>query len=541
MDLRGKAIRGIAAGIGLASESISAHKASKREKKERESQRSVEGVDGQLQRERLVEGEQRRRRRRRGGGGGEEEEEQIQRESEREHFIANQHEQVWELDEAQDELHVHEQSNEEAPSYDAVLLAEEFIRNVPPPAYAPSAAPRLPWPVILPQRRPKSRKRGFVRAYAPVLEDFGIDQAMFLDFLETSNRACLASPWIYALNLATIPTMFLPSGLSIVVSTLIQIGTDVAIAVEGRRKSVPLSQLTNTFFDKINEEFFRPRGLFCLVMTWDPESSSTFTQFNLNTTISTAVEHGGPGFTNKLKHKLKSSDGKTAGELPFPEAAPLIFPDLDDDLGSNAAEGKLKGTKKRKEFVDNYLDRRSQAKFIMENPDSALNLAPKPKFTSRYADPTHPASSGDFLGLITGGKFTSDNLPRRAPPAALGRSVLPDQRGRHGRDRRFQESGPGGNLRLGSLPAGNIVESLLSRRTSGSTHRNASTSHDRYQAEMAEVELERGQTRQRQPGPPSGGIGGGIQKLLKSKVLYLMIVNMPSEEELAEARAMLNS
>ncbi|PTU22337.1 hypothetical protein P175DRAFT_0473151 [Aspergillus ochraceoroseus IBT 24754] len=511
MDLRGKAIRGIAAGIGLASESISAHKASKREKKERESQRSVEGVDGQLQRERL-----------------------IQRESEREHFIANQHEQVWELDEAQDELHAHEQSNEEAPSYDAVLLAEEFIRNVPPPAYAPSAAPRLPWPVILPQRRPKSRKRGFVRAYAPVLEDFGIDQAMFLNFLETSNRACLASPWIYALNLATIPTMFLPSGLSIVVSTLIQIGTDVAIAVEGRRK-------TNTFFDKINEEFFRPRGLFCLVMTWDPESSSTFTQFNLNTTISTAVEHGGPGFTNKLKHKLKSSDGKTAGELPFPEAAPLIFPDLDDDLGSNAAEGKLKGTKKRKEFVDNYLDRRSQAKFIMENPDSALNLAPKPKFTSRYADPTHPASSGDFLGLITGGKFTSDNLPRRAPPAALGRSVLPDQRGRHGRDRRFQESGPGGNLRLGSLPAGNIVESLLSRRTSGSTHRNASTSHDRYQAEMAEVEIERGQTRQRQPGPPSGGIGGGIQKLLKSKVLYLMIVNMPSEEELAEARAMLNS
>lgn len=45
-----------------------------------------------------------------------------------------------------------------------------------------------------------------------------------------------------------------------------------------------------------------------------------------------------------------------------------------------------------------------------ENPDSHLNQGPKPTFTSRYADPNHPASSGDPLALITGGNITREKL-----------------------------------------------------------------------------------------------------------------------------------
>jgi hypothetical protein len=58
------------------------------------------------------------------------------------------------------------------------------MRNNPPPQYSPSQGPikgRLPCPVIIPQRRPRDKKRGFVRAYAPVLESCGIDQKTFLD------------------------------------------------------------------------------------------------------------------------------------------------------------------------------------------------------------------------------------------------------------------------------------------------------------------------------------------------------------------------
>jgi hypothetical protein len=41
----------------------------------------------------------------------------------------------------------------------------------------------LPCPVVLPQRRPRSKARGFVRAYAPVLIEAGIDQDTWISFL----------------------------------------------------------------------------------------------------------------------------------------------------------------------------------------------------------------------------------------------------------------------------------------------------------------------------------------------------------------------
>jgi hypothetical protein len=65
-------------------------------------------------------------------------------------------------------------------------------------------------PIHLPQRRPKSRKRGFIRAYAPDLAAFSIDQAMFFEFLDTAEKACQGAKWLNAINLASIGTMFMP-------------------------------------------------------------------------------------------------------------------------------------------------------------------------------------------------------------------------------------------------------------------------------------------------------------------------------------------
>ncbi|KAJ0421175.1 hypothetical protein BJY00DRAFT_282721 [Aspergillus carlsbadensis] len=327
MILGEKAIRGVAAGIGLASE---AYKANKREKESRSPVATP-----------------------------------TERDEETERLTTTQLEEEWELDEAQDELHAstHDQhQTEKHPNIDEAetkYTIEAFLRlaqSTPPPYIADLRfTPKLPYPVILPQRRPRNNKRGFIRAYAPDLAQFGIDQEMFLNFLETSNRACQATPWLYALNLASIGTIWLPSAISFVVSAMIQVGTEAAIAVETRRK-------TTSFFDKMNEEFFRPRGLFCLVMTWKPESSATFCKFDLNTAISTAVEQGGPGKLSKLKHTFKSANGRTQGALPFPESAPLIFPEL-DAVAAGGSEMQVRKLKK-KDFVTDYFDRRSQAKFV---------------------------------------------------------------------------------------------------------------------------------------------------------------------------------
>lgn len=198
-----KAIKTFAAGIGLASESVTAYKARRRQKNDEEPE------DNNAEESQLTEA---------------------------------QHEQDWALDETQDELaHREDPPSDAAATDDVDQMAESFIQEHPPSsllATTPNNGTKLPYPVILPQRRPESRKRGFIRAYAPILQDFGIDQAMFLDFLETSNRVCQGRPWLNAINLASFATIALPEPISVAVSIAIQKVTEAALEVDGRQRSV---------------------------------------------------------------------------------------------------------------------------------------------------------------------------------------------------------------------------------------------------------------------------------------------------------------
>ena len=57
------------------------------------------------------------------------------------------------------------------------------------------APPRLSCPVVIPQRRPGSKDRGFMRAYAPVLADFDLSEESFLAFLKSFHKASLVIKW----------------------------------------------------------------------------------------------------------------------------------------------------------------------------------------------------------------------------------------------------------------------------------------------------------------------------------------------------------
>lgn len=100
----------------------------------------------------------------------------------------------WALDEAQ------ERAMGPPPSYDEIerqesghkreRLAEDVLKLAAP---ASASARRIPYPVILPQRRPRDKGRGFVRAYAPVLESCAIPQHAFMTFLnnwEEASKVC---------------------------------------------------------------------------------------------------------------------------------------------------------------------------------------------------------------------------------------------------------------------------------------------------------------------------------------------------------------
>ena len=73
------------------------------------------------------------------------------------------------------------------PSYSLENTASPQDMKYPMPNIG-AVPPRLTCPVIIPQRRPGSKSRGFMRAYAPVLADYDINEETFLDFLKTFHK-----------------------------------------------------------------------------------------------------------------------------------------------------------------------------------------------------------------------------------------------------------------------------------------------------------------------------------------------------------------
>jgi hypothetical protein len=96
---------------------------------------------------------------------------------------------TWQLDEAAEQI-TDKKGYSKAAEREMTVdeLVHDFETNHPPPEYSPPVG-LLQCPVILPQKRPQAKDRGFVRAYAPMLADCGIDQATFLEFLDDFDRS----------------------------------------------------------------------------------------------------------------------------------------------------------------------------------------------------------------------------------------------------------------------------------------------------------------------------------------------------------------
>jgi hypothetical protein len=223
--LLGSAVRGVAGGIGLVSESVSSYKDKRNAEKNappaelaQESQGSNDAAINQSQRD------------------------SYQPSSQRDETTERQ----WELDETQTELlsNPNDESLSSQTTKDDADLATSFIRE-----HGSTSLPtgqRLEMPVILAQRRPKNRSRGFVRGYAPILEDVGIDQATWLDFLDKFDAATMASPLIQVLNFAEIGGFFVPIAPSIAISAAVYLTIEITKDMHSRQKyvcSMPLFSL----------------------------------------------------------------------------------------------------------------------------------------------------------------------------------------------------------------------------------------------------------------------------------------------------------
>lgn len=179
-----------------------------------------------------------------------------------------------------------------------------------------------------------------------------------------------------------------------------------------------------------------------------------------------------------------------------------------------------------------------------QDPNSSLtrsNQQQQHSFKTSIADPNHPMHSGGLIALVSGGKLTP-RMDKRADK--MERDFSRDtRRVIRGRDSR-----------------GSSSSSMRRRRRRG--YRSAY--HEKLYArlglhgdrvaerrEQAYVEDERSDdagegsshralqyrdVRGRDRRNGKGGPLGAVKRIMKEDVLYLMIVNMPSESELVEAR-----
>ncbi|CAK7563029.1 MAG: hypothetical protein SEPTF4163_000886 [Sporothrix epigloea] len=509
-----------------------------------------------------------------------------------------------------------------------IRMVRQLVRLAGP---APSPSRRIPCPVIIPQRRPRTKARGFVRAYAPVLGDCGISQDVFLQFLKGWYLASKASPWIDVVFVAAGIVGFVPEAGAQIASIVVQVAAGTAREIQSRHRN-------NTFLDRANQELFMPRGLFAMVLAFKDDmpdaqgrggllggltsvlgKSLVSTQrLDINqTTIkySQLAALGGsttPSKTSKTKdvlRNLRTNNGKTYTELELPQAAELVYPDLDNaaerdlaavgdnDASKNANKWKIAG-----KFVSSYLDRRAQAEYegTHQGSSTAVPADARKPFMSRYADPNSAANSGSLIALLTGGYIAPDTRRR----GGRGGILKYDQTLEFNDRRRRRRQGPiGAGIGLISTGVNMYMQNREQRqaKTSESTFQTAepnemagaSSSDSQAQLQMHRACNDRQVPYNNSPAPcgsssssapygssnppaPYGGSSNypvdrpvyqpdqaysssnsyntpsdsysrasrrdqprGIKKILQQDVLYLLIVNLPTDEEVQASVAQL--
>ncbi|KAI1371139.1 hypothetical protein F4677DRAFT_319258 [Hypoxylon crocopeplum] len=272
-------------------------------------------------------------------------------------------EEEWKMDETQEQMRAHRHRSY-GQQYQQHLEAA-MIGNVG--SSQPVAQGRLPYPVILPQRRPKQRDRGFIRAYAPDLMRCGIDEPTFMAFLDGFDKATADAPLLGVVNLAGGAAGLIPSVIAPPIGLGVQVAAGIYKEIQGRKNQ-------NAYISKMNEALFKPRGLYCLIMAYSSNSDKTFEEHDLNGHVN------GQGGS---RGKFRANDGMM-GPIEFPASAELIFPELEDDSSDEEQQegdgGGVKGAlSKAFENFKDHRDLKAQRKYLRKNPLGALNSLMDPK------------------------------------------------------------------------------------------------------------------------------------------------------------------
>lgn len=261
----------------------------------------------------------------------------------------------WALDEAAEEVAT---PRAEVPKLKYGMLAQPTIESFsavvmakcPPPTHPTNP---LRQPIIIPQRRPGVRDRGFIHAYSPDLAEKGISQEVFLSFIQNFHAASQASPLLNVVFVSASVAGLVPEPVTRITGTVIQFAAGAAIYLQ-------TTQRTHSFLDEMNDKLFKPRGLYAMVMKYTPQGTRPISvqQADLNTIIS---RESAP---HKSYQNFRAvSAGRSYGAIEMPDSAPLVFPAL-DEAAQTQDPAKANRLKSSMGFETDYYDKRAQASYV---------------------------------------------------------------------------------------------------------------------------------------------------------------------------------
>ena len=122
---------------------------------------------------------------------------------------------------------------------------------------------------------------------------------------------------------------------------------------------------TNSFLDSINDEYFRPRGLYCLLTAYDPIAAGDNNSNNIRAVAKSIPPSPSsrPTFVDKIKSNLRNPVAETAkGEGGLPTSVAQL------DYQHPSAKDQASGDEEKKvqsfSRLNNYLDSRAQARYV---------------------------------------------------------------------------------------------------------------------------------------------------------------------------------
>ncbi|KAL3419044.1 hypothetical protein PVAG01_09265 [Phlyctema vagabunda] len=146
---------------------------------------------------------------------------------------------------------------------DILTQATEFTRRAQPPAYTPLP---LSQPVVIPQTV-AGTGQAFARCWAPALAPYNIPASDFVEFIDNLNVVATANPPLQVLDLIGGVLGMVPHHIFQLagggVQALAKLGT---VAVSKSR--------TDLYMQKVNKEFFVPRGLRATITSRDAMAMS---------------------------------------------------------------------------------------------------------------------------------------------------------------------------------------------------------------------------------------------------------------------------